>query len=649
MAVLVRVGAAEVMDSTASGPSAVLTANTTSGAAPLSVSLNGTTSKPAPDGSWIAACLLDYGDGSSTTNCWGDHIYTAGTWTARFTVTDNLKRSATATLTVTATGAPPPPPPDGGTSDGGTSDGGTSDGGTPGSTGPSVILTGSPTQGPAPLAVYLDGTKSKPAADGSWIAVCQLDFGDGTITNNCWGSHTYAAGSWTARFTITDSKQRTATATLVINAGGTGGGGTDGGTPTPPPAIVLNGGTPGTSAGWQFFGTAAGGPTRVYGASTDAAGNLWVAGGDQGLYVLTPGSTQYHRFTVADGLTGYDDGTGVHGQPVISVSGGPANTVYVGYQGLTNCEGAFEYYCFKSDGSFQLDTAHQYIWKSGDADRVVLGGAGSTITVNHYDISSPPGAVAAEPQGRERLCTIMRVTYDSVSQSVWFGGNHGIAWGNPDNNGLIEHSHPAINGLKPNSSGGYSYILLTDAYYGLSPLPNGDLWVGGANRSGKFRYSSLSKNFWTADSDIQKNKVDVWPDAVPDEPTPSQRLDDNVSDMAAEPDGSVWIGSIPLGLAHWTPTGTQYYRVTSIDPNSKVTSLERDPLDGSLWIGFMYGGIARLKDGQLTNFGPAVFGSSAYGRAADIQTDRSGATRRILVSFSGDGGSAAGVWIYSGN
>jgi len=629
MALLVRVGAAEVTDATG-GPVAVLLANRTSGPAPLPVSLNGTTSRPASDGSWIVTCLLDFGDGASSPNCWGDHVYPVGNYTARFTVTDNRGRSATAALTISATGQPPPP-----------------DGGTPDGSAPTAVLTANPTQGTAPLSVSLDGTRSKPAPDGSWITACNLQFGDGTATPGCWGDHTYAVGSWTARLTVTDSRQRTATTTLLITA--TGQPPPDGGTPTPPPAIELSGGTPGDSAHWQFFGTAAGGPSHVYGASADATGNLWVAGGTEGLFVLTPGSTHYRRFTVQEGLTGYNDGQGLHGQAVISVSGGPANTVYVGYQGLPGCEGAFEHYCFKPDGSFEFDTLHEYIWKSGDADRVVLGGAGATVSVTHYDVSSPAGSVAAEPQGRERLCTILRIAYDPGSQSVWFGGNHGIAWGNPANTQVIEHSHPAINGRKPNASGGFSYVLLTDAYYGLSPLPNGDVWVGGANRSGKFRYGALGNNFWGADVDIQHNKIDVWPDAVPDEPTPSQRLDDNVTDMAALPDGSVWISSIQYGLARWTSSGKSYYHVTSVDPKSRITSLERDVVDGSLWMGFVSGGVIRLKNGQLTYFGAAVLGSSITGRAVDIQTDTSASQRRILVAFSGENGAGAGVWIYSGD
>src|SRR4051812_42862351 len=66
--------------------------------------------------------------------------------------------------------------------------------------------------------------------------------------------------------------------------GGTGGpdGGTsgpDGGTggyTLPDPNATAADASPG---GWDFVGSERGGPSRVYGAAVDAAGNLWVAGG----------------------------------------------------------------------------------------------------------------------------------------------------------------------------------------------------------------------------------------------------------------------------------------------------------------------------------------------------------------------------------
>jgi hypothetical protein len=79
-----------------------------------------------------------------------------------------------------------------------------------------------------------------------------------------------------------------------------------------------------------------------------------------------------------------------------------------------------------------------------------------------------------------------------------------------------------------------------------------------------------------------------------------------------------------------------------------VASLERDPLDGSVWVGFTWGGVSRMKNGTITDYGTAVLGSSMYARVPDIQSDTFGGQRRILVGAMGDGGGPAGVWIYTG-
>jgi len=126
-----------------------------------------------------------------------------------------------------------------------------------------------------------------------------------------------------------------------------------------------------------------------------AEGGLLVSVREEGLFLLRAGSSTFERFTMADGLRPYGymaDGSDPPGVwrhlEVISVAGGPAGTVFVGYEGLPGCAYAFETYNF--------DPAYRYLWKSGDADRVTLNGAG--ITVAHYDISSGPGVVAAERQ-----------------------------------------------------------------------------------------------------------------------------------------------------------------------------------------------------------------------------------------------------------
>ena len=116
-------------------------------------------------------------------------------------------------------------------------------------------------------------------------------------------------------------------------------------------------------------------------------------------------------------------------------------------------------------------------------DRVTLAGGG--ISVWHYDIYSGPGMVAAEPLGREKLCSVRRILFEHGSNRVWIGANHGFALGFSDNGQSWEHVHPGINDIH-----GY---MMTDAYYGiaLDLVPHHDstgatvfdVWFGGMIRT----------------------------------------------------------------------------------------------------------------------------------------------------------------------
>ncbi|HEX5736714.1 MAG TPA: PKD domain-containing protein [Blastocatellia bacterium] len=88
-------------------PSVSASATPTSGSAPLTVSF--ATSASDPDG-FIATYHWDFGDGESSTQAAPSHLYqSAGTFTARVTVTDNGGATASNSVTITTTGSLPPP------------------------------------------------------------------------------------------------------------------------------------------------------------------------------------------------------------------------------------------------------------------------------------------------------------------------------------------------------------------------------------------------------------------------------------------------------------------------------------------------------------------------------------------------------------
>jgi len=81
---------------------------------------------------------------------------------------------------------------------------------------PLVTVSANPTSGVAPLAVSFSSTASDP--DGS-IASYSWVFGDGQTSTQPYPSHTYsAAGTYTARLTVTDNQGATASASVIITA-----------------------------------------------------------------------------------------------------------------------------------------------------------------------------------------------------------------------------------------------------------------------------------------------------------------------------------------------------------------------------------------------------------------------------------------------
>jgi PKD repeat protein len=83
-------------------PNAVMSANPTSGLAPLAVSFSGSGSND-PDGS-IANYAWTFGDGGTASGVGASHTYTTvGTYTARLTVTDNRGGTGSTTTSITTT------------------------------------------------------------------------------------------------------------------------------------------------------------------------------------------------------------------------------------------------------------------------------------------------------------------------------------------------------------------------------------------------------------------------------------------------------------------------------------------------------------------------------------------------------------------
>ncbi|AGC48652.1 hypothetical protein MYSTI_07380 [Myxococcus stipitatus DSM 14675] len=440
---------------------------------------------------------------------------------------------------------------------------------------------------------------------------------------------------------------------------------------------------PPDASGWRFLGTAEGGPREVLGVTQDEGGNIWVAGGEDGLCLVRAGANSFQCFTLADGLHPWGAWKGKDPLPeqrylkVTAVTGGPSGVVFVGYAGKPGCEGEF----YKPPGAPKDPS----IFKSGDADRVELKADG-TLAVVHYDIHSPAHSVPGYGH-REKLCTVNRIVWDKATDGLWFAANHGLAWGeasyqggeecshpqvrvsnawshvtrdaqgNEVNNeprqrckfGVMEHVHPAIQ-MQGTEAEDDDNSRLAGAVWGVAVRPDGDVWMGTAIRSSVFHIMTNAVghvgtgapwNFEMARKQTEEkkhkaNRIDIWPDAVaePIPPTREQRKDDVVSDLALMPDGTVWVSSFAWGLAKLSDTGQVLDHALTGDAERFVSSLERDSRDGSVWIGHQWGrGLMRLHtDGAFVTHNKVLKGLASQ-PIWDIQVVGSGDSRVVLVGF----------------
>ena len=366
---------------------------------------------------------------------------------------------------------------------------------------------------------------------------------------------------------------------------------------------------------------------------------------------------------------------------MLSVSGGPGSSAFVGYGGKSGCEDEWD-----SHGDHH-ELADPAIYKSGDADKLVLSGNG--IRVAHYDIFSGPGIVGNEPAGREKLCSVLRIVWQRGSRYVWFGASHGFALGfadfegNPTCNGqpgcsgVYEHVHPGVNDVH-----GW---LITDYYYGVAvdTWPHADaagntffdVWFGGLARTTRFRFRREAGRLLgraAADGAVRQRRAQRgqhrrrpggasgvlepdghladpvserrdaangnWLSSEPDFTNKSQWVFDNVSGIAVLRSGEAWIGLSTNGLRIVDHDGHFRADATSVLPSKQVGAVAKDPTDESIWIGYRDGsGVTRIKqDGTVLLYGSAALGGRAGSAVWDIQVQPAsgpGSKRRILVAF----------------
>jgi sugar lactone lactonase YvrE len=377
--------------------------------------------------------------------------------------------------------------------------------------------------------------------------------------------------------------------------GGSGGGGTGGADVPPGPPVQL-------AEHVQIWTAAQGVPGRFASVAVDRGGNVWAAertGKNAGrLRLLRKGAALWERFE--------GPGDGLAPWPVMSVGGGRAGEVYVGYQGLF------------PDGNVFDDPPE--VAKSGDVDRLRLTADGFDRL--HYDISSPPDDTY--PNGRDTLRTCYRIVpvlTGPYAGDVWFGCNHGMAQYSARFDRVLEHRHTAIN---------RGTTLFSGDFRGLALAPDGDVWIGGAHRGGRIHYAA-GGDFWAPIDPV----IDAFPDGVAKNP----EGDDWTMAMAVEPDGTLWVGGYGNGLARRAPDGTwSYFDSGAGLPDDRVSDLALDT-DGSLWVACDRAA-ARIAGGAVVQVLDNMNGPP--GTVLSVAIDDIAKPRRVIV------GTSQGVGIYDG-
>jgi hypothetical protein len=461
----------------------------------------------------------------------------------------------------------------------------------------------------------------------------------------------------------------------------------DAGVPEPTPPVKLT--PPFTKDGWTFYGAGQGLSSDVRDVSADEGGNVYVAGA-AALYVKRKGDAGFLRFDASNaGITkncydtGFDpdpmQGASFHAFaatidashptppgpaimcPVISVAGLADGAAAIGFQGLgtdndydagwATDSGGMDVVKFDAVAGKLTRTRHVFF---GTPPHFVCGVTGEAVGATSCpDVTEPNWA-----GGRRKLRTVFRIVanHDPASPmygDIWAGGTHATFAGLLNNaaargwhdvtagqtdpkwadaKDVWEHDHPGI--LSPDGNN-----FLTGYTFAMSINPrNGMVWASNGVRTAflqGYGPNLSDRNWFSAPTNVPGHPwYDLWPDSGDFLNGPTN---DNVMSMSHCLDGSLWIGSINHGLARIDSGGG----VTGFgfpDGNDSVRAVACDPTDGSLWIGRGAGGVMRLKDGKFTTIDPTGLPEVAKQAVASIQIDHFTTPRTVYFAFAPSGG-----------
>ncbi len=287
--------------------------------------------------------------------------------------------------------------------------------------------------------------------------------------------------------------------------------------------------------------------TPVVDASTDEAGNLWVATSDA-LYVRRLGAAKFRKYTNTDGLhISYG---------VSAVAGAGPNE---GYLGLIGYE----------DDLAGNDTDEQKL--RGKLEHIHLLPDGTITSLHYAMLHSDVSDNYYETRSARRLL----YSHQGASAGhLFLGGNHGIthifndSWG--------DHVHASVWWMpEKNQRMGEWFGLAID------PATDG-IWTCGRCACGLQRWNPDPRAWVSQRPGYQYAFTVFTGDHALEVPSGHE---ENFRAAAVTPDGTAWFLSRRYGLASWDPKSKNYKYITvhPLPALGLAMDMVADP-DGTLWI-----------------------------------------------------------------
>jgi hypothetical protein len=432
---------------------------------------------------------------------------------------------------------------------------------------------------------------------------------------------------------------------------------------------------------FAFYGAAQGFPPTVYDASADEAGNVYVAAGEA-LFVKARDAQDFKRIApeeagltanchAPDQIANPDPPDPPVTCPIISVAGAGPGKAVLGFKGVGT---DYDY-----DAPWALD--------SGGADLVSWDGT-ALRRDRHVFLASPPGVICEHwrpgtdntvcdetwsdstwMSGRKKMRQVKRIVVNHDRGrplsfgDVYFGATHGslgILVANPEQRGWIdttkgdvkwedtrgvwEHEHPA------NTWGDGRFLTGEATGLALDPTSNVPWFSNGLRTASLPDYATTrhpSWNGWWGPMAPDRPYLALWePEGNPDDA--ARR--DNVTGLSFCDDGTLWVSSYNHGIGRLGRDGSFTTLELPAGTGDGATAIACDPADGSVWVGFAWGGFGRWNGVWDPRFSaPTDAPSFTSNPVRSIQIDRWTAPRAVYLAHEqsprhGPGG----VTVYTG-